>query len=201
MRILSTVLISYVSWVLANSMTESSSCFWKCNRISGQRFCIMVCWNFGLIVIYISAPIIESWWWVVMAVRHCYSWRLWWSETLWATLKVIWALIVVLPSMFCCGDFSAILMDMMEWQVQSSEDPRVVILMECWVYFCQGCSTSSKHTRSALHIWRTCKGGHLWWLAFGLKLGGSSIKWHGSGSSCKHSLNNPHFFFPENPVS
>jgi hypothetical protein len=36
MRILSTVLISYVSWVLANSMTESSSCFWKCNRISGQ---------------------------------------------------------------------------------------------------------------------------------------------------------------------
>jgi hypothetical protein len=36
-------------------------------------------------------------------------------------------------------------------------------------------------------------------LAFGLKLGGSSIKWHGSGSSCKHSLNNPHLFFHREP--
>ncbi len=69
-----------MSRVLANSMTESSCCFWKCNRISGHRFCIMVCWNFGLIVIYISAPIIGSWWWVVMAVCHCYSWQRWWLK-------------------------------------------------------------------------------------------------------------------------
>jgi hypothetical protein len=31
-------LISYVSWVLANIMTESSCCFWECNWNSGWRF-------------------------------------------------------------------------------------------------------------------------------------------------------------------
>jgi hypothetical protein len=30
--------ICYVSWVLANTMTMSSHCFWKCDRQSGHRW-------------------------------------------------------------------------------------------------------------------------------------------------------------------
>ncbi len=43
MRILLTFLISNFSWVLANITSESSHCFWKGNRNSGRRLCIMVC--------------------------------------------------------------------------------------------------------------------------------------------------------------
>jgi hypothetical protein len=33
----------YVSWVQANSLNESSCCFWECeNKNSGHRFCNMV---------------------------------------------------------------------------------------------------------------------------------------------------------------
>ncbi len=46
MRILLTFLISNVSWVLANITSESSHCFWKGNRNSGCRLCIMVCPSF-----------------------------------------------------------------------------------------------------------------------------------------------------------
>ncbi len=46
MRILLTLLISDVSWVLANITPESSHCFWKGNRNSGCRLCIMVCSSF-----------------------------------------------------------------------------------------------------------------------------------------------------------
>jgi len=46
MRILSTFFISDVSWVLANITSESSHCFWKSNRNSGRRLCIMVCPSF-----------------------------------------------------------------------------------------------------------------------------------------------------------
>ncbi len=42
MRILLTFLISNFSWVLANITSESSHCFWKGNRNSGRRLCIMV---------------------------------------------------------------------------------------------------------------------------------------------------------------
>jgi hypothetical protein len=34
---------SYVSWLVGNSMIESSRCFQKCSRSSGCRFCIRVC--------------------------------------------------------------------------------------------------------------------------------------------------------------
>ncbi len=37
---------SNVSWVLANITSESSHCFWKGNRNSGRRLCIMVCPSF-----------------------------------------------------------------------------------------------------------------------------------------------------------
>jgi hypothetical protein len=36
----------FVSWVLASIMTESSCCFWKCNRNSGMQICTMFCPEF-----------------------------------------------------------------------------------------------------------------------------------------------------------
>jgi hypothetical protein len=69
--------ISYISWVLANIMTESSHWFQKCDRNSGHSFYIRVCPDFGLIFIYLSTPTMRSWWspWVVMAAHYCYSKR------------------------------------------------------------------------------------------------------------------------------
>jgi len=46
MRILLTFFISCLSWGLANIVTESSCCFWKGNRSSGHRFCIILCPTF-----------------------------------------------------------------------------------------------------------------------------------------------------------
>ncbi len=46
MKVWLTSLISDVSWVLANIMSESSHCFQKGNRNSGGRLCIMVCPSF-----------------------------------------------------------------------------------------------------------------------------------------------------------
>ncbi len=67
-------------------MTESSCCFWKCNRNSRCRFCIMVCPDFGVIIIYLSTtPTVRSWWsqWVVMAACHCNLWcQSWCSDSL-----------------------------------------------------------------------------------------------------------------------
>jgi hypothetical protein len=41
---------------------------------------------------------------------HCYLWwRRWWWCYLWDSHKVMTALIIILPSRFCCRDFSAIL--------------------------------------------------------------------------------------------
>jgi hypothetical protein len=83
MRILLTFTISYVSWVVATITTKSSHCFQKCNRSPGCRFCIMVCWNFEELIIYLSTPIISSWWsqWVIMGACHSYLWWRWWSDT------------------------------------------------------------------------------------------------------------------------
>jgi hypothetical protein len=33
--------------LVANILTESLSCFWKCDRLSVRRFCIMFCPDFG----------------------------------------------------------------------------------------------------------------------------------------------------------
>jgi hypothetical protein len=75
----------HVSWVLANIMTESSCCSWKCNRNSEHRLCMMgikLCLKF-LVVSYIvvSIPTVSSWcdqWQSVMAAHHCYLWWRWW---------------------------------------------------------------------------------------------------------------------------
>ncbi len=88
--------------MLANSMGESSCCFWECNMNSGCRFCItMVCLDFGSTYNYITC--VGSWWsqWVVGAAHHCHSWwRWWWSATLWVTLTRLW-----LHSSICCLQF------------------------------------------------------------------------------------------------
>ncbi len=73
-------------------MTESSCCFWKCDRSAGHRFCVMVCADFGLIIMYSFTPTVRSWWsqWVIMAACHCYLWWRWWSDTLWVVLIRLW---------------------------------------------------------------------------------------------------------------
>jgi len=53
-----TLFWSAVSWVVANILTDSFCCFWKCDRNSGCRICIMVCPNFGT---YLSAPTVGNW--------------------------------------------------------------------------------------------------------------------------------------------
>jgi hypothetical protein len=64
------------SRVLANIMTKSSQCFWKCfqdtqDADSVQWFAQILGW----FIMYISTPTIRNWWslWVVMAAPHCYS--------------------------------------------------------------------------------------------------------------------------------
>jgi hypothetical protein len=84
-RILSTLFISYVSWLLA--MIESSCCFQKCNRNWGHR-CLYNGLSESLDVIYIHP--LELMKWGVMVVCHCCSWWRWWSETLWVTLIKLW---------------------------------------------------------------------------------------------------------------
>jgi hypothetical protein len=160
----------------------------------------MVCGNFGPIVIYPSLGADDGGsWQFVTAIdddqdgpKLCEQVSGLYQQSSWCYLKCFVAEISRQSSWIRWKD---------RFRVQSSEDPRMVIWMECRVYFCQGCNTSKEHTRSALHIWGTCKGGHLWRSTFGLKLGGSNIKGQGSGSSCKQSLNDPHYFFLENPVS
>jgi hypothetical protein len=69
---------------------------------SGYRFCIMVCPDFGWVIIY---PHQTNWWrqWVVMTAHHCCLWCRWWSHTLWATL--IRLCHNCYPSNCCCGNF------------------------------------------------------------------------------------------------
>jgi hypothetical protein len=57
-------------------------------RDSEHIFCMMICPDLGLIIIYLSTPTVTSWWrqWVVMAACCCYLWWRWWSDTLWGTL-------------------------------------------------------------------------------------------------------------------
>jgi len=87
MRVLLTFFISYVPWVLANIMTESSFHFHKCDRNSGCR-----CWYKGfsskfladshaLIYTHCQADEVRG--------SHCYSWWRWWSDILWVPHKVM----------------------------------------------------------------------------------------------------------------
>jgi hypothetical protein len=57
------LLISYVSWTLANIMSESSHSFKKWDRNSGSDVCIMVCLKFCGDYYMLR----------VMAAHHCYS--------------------------------------------------------------------------------------------------------------------------------
>jgi hypothetical protein len=85
--------ISYVSWVLANIMTDSSCCFWKLDRNSGCRFCRMVClksWADFYTLIYTPLSGAEEAQWVVRPAHHCFLWWRWWSDTLWVTLVRLW---------------------------------------------------------------------------------------------------------------
>lgn len=86
-------LICYVSWVLANIVTESSCCFRKWGRNLGCRFCMMVHPDSGQIIIYWSTFTVGSGCnhWVVMEARDCYLWWRWGSDTLWGTLiRQLW---------------------------------------------------------------------------------------------------------------
>jgi hypothetical protein len=59
-----TLLISNVSWVLINIMTESSECFCKYDRNLGDAFCMMVCvkCRVDLGGVLYFAPTIRNWW-------------------------------------------------------------------------------------------------------------------------------------------
>jgi hypothetical protein len=96
--------------VLANITSESSHCFWKGNRNSGHRLCIMVCPSFGAdyyMLIYTHC-------WEVMNSVGSHR-----SSSLPFVMKVMvchfvsdshevmTALIVVLPLIVVCGNFSA----------------------------------------------------------------------------------------------
>jgi hypothetical protein len=73
-------------------LTESSPFFWKCDRNSSHRFCVMVCPDFWLIIVYLSTPNMRSLWsqWVVMAACHCHSLGRGQSDILCATLIMLW---------------------------------------------------------------------------------------------------------------
>jgi hypothetical protein len=73
-------------------LTESSPFFWKCHRNSSHRFCVMVCPDFWLIIVYLSTPNMRSLWsqWVVMAACHCHSLGRGQSDILCATLIMLW---------------------------------------------------------------------------------------------------------------
>jgi len=85
------------------------------NAIETQecRFCTMVCWDIGWIIIYLSATHCwELMKWVGHSTSHCY---LWWRAMVWHFMsnshKVKTACIVVLPSHCCHGDFSAMILE------------------------------------------------------------------------------------------
>jgi hypothetical protein len=71
-----------VSWVLANIMTESSCCSWKCDRNSEHRLCMMgikFCLKF-LVVCYI-----------VVSISTASSWCSQWDSQLWQLITAICA--------------------------------------------------------------------------------------------------------------
>jgi hypothetical protein len=114
MRSITLLLLScmkVMSLELANIVPESFQCWWKCYRNSRHRFCIMVCPVFRQIIVCLSIAVVRSCWsqWVVIVACHCSSswrWRVWHFVS--DSHKVNTALIVFLPSNYCCIDFSAI---------------------------------------------------------------------------------------------
>jgi hypothetical protein len=70
-RLLCLIECPCVSWLLANTMSEPSCCFWKCHRNSGHRLCKMFCSEFCLIIIC-NARHWELWsQWIVMGTAIC----------------------------------------------------------------------------------------------------------------------------------
>jgi len=93
-----TMILSYGFWVLANIMTESPFCFWKCDKNPIQGICNAnfspKFWGDCCMLIYTCW---RSWWnqWGVMAASHCH-WRWRWLILLSDAHKAITALILVL---------------------------------------------------------------------------------------------------------
>ncbi len=134
MRILLTFLISDVSWVLANIMSESSHCFQKGNRNSGRRLCIMFCpsfWEDYYMLIYthcwelmnsvgghgsLSPPFMMK-----VMVCHFVS----------DSHEVMTVLIVVLP-IIVVVDISLQLHQAFMWEVEVSHKGRYVIKLWCF---------------------------------------------------------------------
>jgi hypothetical protein len=122
MRILLTFLISNASWVLASVMSESSHCFWKSNRNSGRRLCIMVCpsfWDDYYMLIYTHC-------WELMNSVGSHG-----SPSLPFVMKVMVSLCEQLSWGYdtthccvtfncCCGDFSATSLIFVVWKLFDS---------------------------------------------------------------------------------
>jgi hypothetical protein len=66
----------------------ASWCFWKHNRNSGPRFCIMVC--LFLLGYYILIDTHHHELWCQLVVCHCYLWWILMLRALWATLTRLW---------------------------------------------------------------------------------------------------------------
>ncbi len=95
-RILGILLISYISWVLANIMTESFCCFWKCNKNSWSVE--LSAQNVGQIIIFLYThrhqELIEV---GEQSSSAAISWWRWWFVTFASdSHKVMIALIAVL---------------------------------------------------------------------------------------------------------
>jgi hypothetical protein len=93
--------------MMANIIIKSSCCFWKCNRNSGHRFSTMVCWDFGLIVMYLFTS--HCWELMKSVSSHGSLSQLFMKKVMvWHFVndshELMTALIVVTPSN-CCGDF------------------------------------------------------------------------------------------------
>ncbi len=96
MRMLFTFVTSYISWVLANIITESLFCFWICDGNSRCRFRRSFCPKFwadcSRLIYTHCSELMKS---VVSDGSLSLPWlqcRLrWWSETLWVALMRLWA--------------------------------------------------------------------------------------------------------------
>ncbi len=93
-----------------NITAKLSHFFQKCNRNSGHTVWWFA-WSFGYVVIELCTPTVRSWWshWVVMALSLLFMMKVMVWHFMSNSHKVMTALIVMLPSIFCCGDFSVIL--------------------------------------------------------------------------------------------
>jgi hypothetical protein len=91
-RILLTFLVSSVSWVPGNIMTESATAFRTAAKTHSAIFCIIVWSKFEEIVIWSFTHTVRAWWrqLAVMAAHNCHAWCQWCSENLCITVSRLW---------------------------------------------------------------------------------------------------------------